>query len=172
MTNKTQNIFQTAIMEGILKAQNQWIEPHTSDLQMPGDDYDALNRVFHAVGAEIIEFSGRTTKIGHEIDPKLGGHIDKAEREQKAGKFQLVLIHMMEDTRRVPIGILETSENGFPVSLSWPRPNPYDHDTITAYNDEQLADAIKTMVSEQNFGSALKTIMEHVPSSEPKIVIH
>lgn len=172
MSNKTSNYFQAAIMEGILKSQNQWIEPVPTDERQPGDDYNALNRVFHEVGAEIIEFSKHTTKIGHEIDPNLGGHIDLAEKSQKAGRFQLVLIHMQEDTRRIPVGILQTSEKGFPVSLTWPRPNPYDHDTVTAYNDEQLVTAIKAMISEYNFGSALKTIMEHAPSNEPKVVIH
>ncbi|TLX15934.1 hypothetical protein [Rhizobium sp. MHM7A] len=172
MTNKTSNNFQAAIMEGILKSQNQWIEPVTPEEPQPGNDYNALNRVFHEIGAEIIEFSKHTTKIGHEIDPNLGGHIDLAEQTQKAGKFQLVLIHMQEETRRIPVAILQTSEKGFPVSLTWPRPNPHDHDTITAYNDEHLATAIKKMVSEYYFGCALKTIMEHVPSNEPKVVIH
>lgn len=171
MSHKTSNHFQAAIMEGVLKSQNQWAEPVASEPQ-PGNDYNALNRVLHEVGAEITDFSKHTTKFGHEIFPDLGGHIDLAEQTQKAGKFQLVLIHMLQETRRIPVAILQTSEKGFPVSLTWPRPNPYDDDTITAYNDEQLITVIKAMVSEYNFGSALKTIMEHVPSNEPKVVIH
>jgi hypothetical protein len=172
MNSKPSNPFQAAIMEGILKSQNHWAEPVTSGGPKPGNDYDALNRVFHEVGAAIIEFSKHTTKIGHEIDPNLGGHIDLAQQAQKAGKFQLVLIHMQEETRRIPVAILQTSEKGFPASLTWPRQKPYDHDTVTAYNDEHLIDTIKTMISEFNFGNALKTLMEHVQSSEPKTILH
>jgi len=172
MTNKATNLLQVAIMEGLMKAQDRWVEPSPPVEQMPGDDYNALNRVFHEVGAEIIEFSRQTAKIGHEIDPNLGGHIDVAEKERKAGRFQLVLISIQDEARRVPVAILETSEKGFPVSLTWPRPNPYDHDTVTAYNDVQLIAAIKAMVSEHNFGTALKLIMEHVPSNESKFLIH
>jgi hypothetical protein len=172
MNDKTSSQFHAAIMEGILKSQNQWSEPAISQEARPSNDYNALNRVFHEVGAEIIEVSKQTVKFGHEMDPDLGGHIDLAEQTQRAGKFQLVLIHMQDEARRIPIGILSTSEKGFPVSLTWPRQNPYDHDTVTAYNGEQLVAAIKAMVSEINFGSALKTIMEHTPPNVSNISIH
>lgn len=171
MNSKTSSQFHTAIVEGILKSRNQWIEPPDQHTK-PDNDHDALNRVFHEVGAEIIAFSKQTVKIGHEMDPKLGGHIDVAEKTKQAGKFQLVLIHMQDEARRIPVGILQTSEKGFPVSLTWPRANSYDHDTVTTYNDEQLTTAIKAMVSELNFGSALSAIMEHTPPDDAKIVIH
>ena len=171
MNSKSPTQFRTAILEGILKSQHGWDESFTSEAKTD-NNHDALNRVFHDVGAQIIEFSKQTVKIGHEMDPNLGGFIDLAEKTQQAGKFQLVLIHMQDEARRIPVGILQTSEKGFPVSLTWPRTNRNDHDTVTTYNDEQLIDAIKAMVSEINFGSALRIIMEHVPGNEPKVVIH
>jgi hypothetical protein len=167
MISKNTPNFTAAIMEGIQRAQGQWHEPSEAKLQ-PTDNYETLNRVFHEVGAEIISFSNATVKIGHEMDPTIGGHIDTAEQKGLPGRFQIVLIHIEDEAHRIPVATLNTSEAGFPVSLTWPRPNPNDHDTVTAYGAEHLVTAIKTMVSEANFGSALLAVMQHTQTTRPQ----
>lgn len=156
-----QKQIRNAIQIGLNKAMGIHVEEEIPSAIEPGTDYSALNAVFHKVSDDLITFTKGVVKFGHNLDPKIGGHIDSAEAKRVDGTFQLLLINIHDERFQIPVGTLTTSPTGFPVTLSFPQTDSNHEGGYTARNDSELVPILKRMVADYHFGSAVLAMINH-----------